>query len=78
MSPQSIEKAREKYVGFNDSHLAEKLSELEGITVSRETVRRVLRAAWMKSPQKRIPGLLILSAVYMISEKKADVILSQL
>jgi transposase len=48
-----VDLARQKYVGFNDSHLAEKLGEQEGLTVSRETVRRVLRAAGMKSPQKR-------------------------
>jgi len=44
-----------KYAGFNDSHLAEKLREEEGIPLSRETVRRVLRAAGRKSPQKRRP-----------------------
>jgi hypothetical protein len=47
--------ASEKYEGFNDSHLSEKLKEVEGIEVSRETVRRVLRMAGMKSPQKRRP-----------------------
>jgi transposase len=50
-----VELAKQKYVGFNDSHLAEKLREMEGIEVSRETVRRVLRSAGMKSPQKRRP-----------------------
>jgi transposase len=37
--------ARGKYQGFNDSHLAEKLHSEENLTVSRETVRRILRAA---------------------------------
>lgn len=50
-----VKLAREKYAGFNDSHLAEKLAEVEGIQVSRETVRRVLRRAGIKSPQKRRP-----------------------
>ena len=50
-----VQLAQEKYVGFNDSHLAEKLTEVEGVEVSRETVRRVLRTAGMKSPQKRRP-----------------------
>jgi len=44
-----------KYQGFNDSHLAEKLRAEENISVSRETVRRLLRAAKLASPQKRRP-----------------------
>lgn len=48
-----VKLAKEKYAGFNDSHLSEKLAEVEGIEVSRETVRRVLRAAGVQSPQKR-------------------------
>ena len=47
--------ARGKYQGFNDSHLAEKLRDEEGLTVSRETVRRILRGAKLASPQKRRP-----------------------
>jgi len=47
--------ARGKYQGFNDSHLAEKLRVEENLTVSRETVRRILRAAKLASPQKRRP-----------------------
>jgi transposase len=47
--------ARGKYQGFNDSHLAEKLRAEENLAVSRETVRRVLRAAKLHSPQKRRP-----------------------
>lgn len=47
--------ARSKYQGFNDSHLAEKLRDEENLTVSRETVRRILRAAKLASPQKRRP-----------------------
>jgi transposase len=47
--------ARGKYQGFNDSHLAEKLRAEESLAVSRETVRRILRAAKVASPQKRRP-----------------------
>jgi len=47
--------ARGKYQGFNDSHLAEKLRDQENLPVSRETVRRILRAAKLASPQKRRP-----------------------
>lgn len=45
--------ARSKYRGFNDSHLTEKLRDEEDLSVSRETVRRILRAAKLASPQKR-------------------------
>ncbi len=45
--------ARGKYQGFNDSHLTEKLRAEENLSVSRETVRRLLRAAQLASPQKR-------------------------
>jgi transposase len=47
--------ARGKYLGFNDSHLCQKLNAEENIPVSRETVRRILRAAKLASPQKRRP-----------------------
>ena len=47
--------ARGKYQGFNDSHLTEKLCAEEDLSVSRETVRRILRAAKLPSPQKRRP-----------------------
>jgi transposase len=47
--------ARGKYAGFNDSHLCEKLHSEENLAVSRETVRRLLRAAKLPSPQKRRP-----------------------
>ena len=48
-----LELAQSKYSGFNDSHLTEKLVEVEQVAVSRETVRRVLRGAGLASPQKR-------------------------
>ena len=50
-----LELARGKYAGFNDSHLCEKLRSQENLSVSRETVRRILRRAKLASPQKRRP-----------------------
>jgi transposase len=47
--------ARGKYLGFNDTHLTEKLCAEEGLALSRETVRRILRAAKLASPQRRRP-----------------------
>src|SRR5690242_4855188 len=40
---------REKYVGFNDQHFTEKLAEEEGLRLSRQTVRRMLRNAGIAS-----------------------------
>ncbi len=45
--------ARSKYAGFNDHHLAEKLQEVEGLNLSRETVRRILRQQGLGSPRQR-------------------------
>jgi transposase len=45
--------AQGKYLGFNDHHLTEKLKEEQSIDLSREKVRRVLRAAGIRSPKKR-------------------------
>ena len=45
--------ARSTYAGFNDHHLAEKLNEVEGLRLSRETLRRLLRSAGIGSPRKR-------------------------
>lgn len=45
--------ATTRYDGANDSHLTELLAEREGITLSRVTVRRVLRAAGLSSPRTR-------------------------
>ena len=50
-----LELARGKYQGFNDSHLCQKLHSQENLSVSRETVRRILRSARLASPQKRRP-----------------------
>ncbi|MGA8765306.1 MAG: hypothetical protein WB562_20740 [Candidatus Sulfotelmatobacter sp.] len=45
--------ARTTYAGFNDHHLREKLCEIEGFSLSRETLRRLLRQAGLGSPRKR-------------------------
>lgn len=50
-----LELACGKYGGFNDSHLHEKLTGVEGLVLSRSSVRRILREAGLKSPQKRRP-----------------------
>src|SRR5713226_7530446 len=47
--------ARTRYAGFNDHHLAEKLNEVEGFSLSRETLRRLLRKEGRGSPRKRRP-----------------------
>jgi len=51
-----VKLARGKYAGFNDTHLCEKLAREETIAVSRSTLRRILRAAGLRSPQKRRPA----------------------
>ena len=48
-----VELALGKYQGLNDHHLTEKLKEQESIDLSREKVRRVLRAKGIGSPKKR-------------------------
>ena len=45
--------ATEQYVGFNQVHLTEQLSEREGIALSRSSVRRILAAAGIGSPRTR-------------------------
>ena len=50
-----LQLARGKYRGFNDSHLCQKLHSEEHLSVSRESVRRILRRARLASPQKRRP-----------------------
>jgi len=41
------------YAGCNDQHLSELLAEREAIALSRSSVRRILRAAGRRSPQRR-------------------------
>lgn len=45
--------ARGRYAGCNDQHLTELLAEHEDIRVHRSSVRRVLRDAGVRSPQRR-------------------------
>ena len=44
---------RGKYDGFNDQHFTEKLVKVEGLALTRETVRRILRSAGVASPRRR-------------------------
>ena len=48
-----LDLARTRYAGFNDHHLCEKLCEREGLSLGRETLRRLLRSAGIGSPRKR-------------------------
>ena len=50
---QVLALARDKYCGFNQQHFTEKLADKEGINISRSTVRRILLARGIRSPQKR-------------------------
>ena len=45
----------DRYEGFNDTHLAEILAEREGISIGRETLRGILRAAGYRPKRKRRP-----------------------
>lgn len=45
--------AQTTYVGFNQTHFTEKLRSVEGITISRASVQRILGAAGIRSPQRR-------------------------
>ncbi len=47
---------RDRYAGFNDTHLTEKLRELHGLTISRESVRRLRRALGLKAVHRRRPA----------------------
>src|SRR5438093_5072571 len=48
-----MELITDKYAGLNDSHLTEKLRELEELAVSRETVRRLRQAAGIAPVRRR-------------------------
>jgi len=50
---QIVQLARGTYAGFNDHHLCEKLVEREGFSLSRESLRRLLRKNGIGSPRKR-------------------------
>lgn len=45
--------ATARYIGFNHTHLTEKLSECEQTCLSRSSVRRILLAEGLRSPRKR-------------------------
>ena len=53
MKGKVLKLSREVYGGFNDQHFTEKLAEEEGIEVSRETVRKIRRAAGIGPKRKR-------------------------
>lgn len=53
MRARILHLARTRYTGFNDHHLCEKLCEIEGFSLGRETLRRLLRSAGLGSPRKR-------------------------
>ena len=50
---QVLELARGRYQGLNDTHLTEKLKEREQVSLSRATVRTVLRQAGIAAVRKR-------------------------
>lgn len=50
-----LELSDSRYRKFNDTHFTEKLEEVEGIKVSRETVRRLRRSEGIKPKRKRRP-----------------------
>jgi transposase len=51
---QVVKLAEGRYAGFNDQHLTEKLA-LEGLVLSRSSVRRLLRGAGIHAARKRRP-----------------------
>lgn len=46
---------RTEYDSFNDTHFTEKLASVEGIRISRETIRRISREAGMVPKRRRRP-----------------------
>jgi transposase len=53
LSKRIIERSQKTYARFNDTHFTEKLNEAEGITVSRDTVRRLRRTNGIAPKRKR-------------------------
>ena len=47
--------ARTRYVGVNHTHLSELLREREGIDIGRNTLRKILTNAGVRSPRRRRP-----------------------
>ncbi len=48
-----VDLAQTTYAGFNQTHFTEKLRAVEGITISRSSVRRILLDAGVHSPRRR-------------------------
>ena len=46
---------RDRYAGFNDTHVTEKLGEQHGVAMSRESVRRLRRALGLPARHRRRP-----------------------
>jgi transposase len=55
LAKRILELSLSKYTNFNDTHFTEKLNEIEGITVGRDTVRRLRRANGIQSKRRRRP-----------------------
>ncbi len=55
LAERVVELRATTYAGVNDSHLVELLAEREGITISRPSLQRILRAAGLASPRRRRP-----------------------
>jgi molybdenum-dependent DNA-binding transcriptional regulator ModE len=53
LATRIIELSQKAYTSFNDTHFTEKLNEVEGITVSRDTVRRLRRAHGIRAKRRR-------------------------
>jgi transposase len=53
LATRIIELSQKTYATFNDTHFTEKLNEIEGITVSRDMVRRLRRANGIKPKRRR-------------------------
>lgn len=53
LTDRVVELARTRYAGCNDQHFTELLAEREELELSRSSVRRILRAAGIRSPRKR-------------------------
>ena len=55
LAEKILELSLSKYTHFNDTHFTEKLKEEEGITVGRDTVRRLRRTNGIKAKRRRRP-----------------------
>ena len=63
--------ARTTYAGFNDHHLHEKLTEQEAFSLSRETLRRLLRSSSLGPPRKRRPPIASAVSVRLAKAKSS-------